>query len=88
MRRSCAVPQTACADIDVLCAEAPLKVQLANVLHSMIESGELAKGEAIPSESRLQQEHGVSRGTVREAVKILQDEGLVVTIQGRATYVA
>jgi DNA-binding GntR family transcriptional regulator len=66
----------------------PLKVQLANVLRARIMSGDLAKGQPLPSESYLQQEHGVSRGTVREAVKILQDEGLVVTIQGRATYVA
>jgi GntR family transcriptional regulator len=66
----------------------PLKVQLANLLRAQIESGELAKGQKLPSESTLQQDHGVSRGTVREAVKILQKEGLVITIQGRATYVA
>lgn len=66
----------------------PLAVQLANVLRARIESGELPKGEKIPSESRLQQEYGVSRGTAREAVKRLRDEKLVVTVQGRASYVA
>jgi DNA-binding GntR family transcriptional regulator len=65
----------------------PLKVQLANELRAKIQSGELASGQPIPSESYLQQQHGVARGTVRAAVKILQDEGLVITIQGRATYV-
>lgn len=66
----------------------PLKEQLAAVLRAQIATGELAKGDKLPSESRLQQEHGVARGTVREAVAILRAEGLVITIQGRATYVA
>jgi DNA-binding GntR family transcriptional regulator len=65
----------------------PLTVQLANVLRARIVSGELAKGQSLPSEKTLQQEHGVSRGTVREAVKALQAEGLVITIQGRGTFV-
>jgi DNA-binding GntR family transcriptional regulator len=33
------------------------------------------------------QEHGVSRGTVREAMAILRNEELVITIQGRGTFV-
>jgi GntR family transcriptional regulator len=66
----------------------PLKVQLANVLRGQIESGALEPGRPLPSESYLQGEHGVSRGTVREAVAILRDEGLVITIQGRGTFVA
>ena len=65
----------------------PLKVQLAAALRAVIESGELEPGQPIPSESYLQQEHGVSRGTVREAVAILREQGLVVTIQGRGTFV-
>jgi DNA-binding GntR family transcriptional regulator len=41
----------------------------------------------VPSESQLQQEHGVSRGTIRRTLDILRDEGLVVTIAGRGTFV-
>jgi DNA-binding GntR family transcriptional regulator len=66
----------------------PLYVQLANVLRGMIESGELQPRASLPSESYLQQEQGVSRGTVRMAVAILRDEGLVVTIGGRGTFVS
>jgi GntR family transcriptional regulator len=65
----------------------PLYVQLANVLRRMIESGELEPRAPLPSESYLQQEHGVARGTVRMAVRILRDEGLVVTIGGRGSFV-
>lgn len=65
----------------------PLYVQLANLLRGMIESGELAPRAPLPSESYLQQQYGVARGTVRTAVGILRDEGLVVTIGGRGTFV-
>jgi GntR family transcriptional regulator len=66
----------------------PLFVQLANVLRGMIESGELQPRAPLPSESYLQEEQGVARGTVRKAVAILRDEGLVITIGGRGTFVS
>jgi DNA-binding GntR family transcriptional regulator len=65
----------------------PLYVQLADILRQMITSGELPPRSLVPSESYLQQEHGVSRGTVRMAIGILREEGLVVTIAGRGTFV-
>ena len=65
----------------------PLYTQLADILREMIMSGELAPRSLLPSESYLQQEQGVSRGTVRMAVGILREEGLVVTIAGRGTFV-
>jgi GntR family transcriptional regulator len=66
----------------------PLYVQLAGILREMITSGELEPRSPLPSESYLQQEQGVARGTVRTAVRILREEGLVVTIGGRGTFVA
>jgi GntR family transcriptional regulator len=65
----------------------PLYIQLAGILRAMITSGELEPRSPVPSESYLQQEHGVARGTVRTAIGILRDEGLVVTIGGRGTFV-
>jgi GntR family transcriptional regulator len=65
----------------------PLYQQLANILRARITGGEWARGEPLPSESYLQQEHGVSRVTVRKAVQVLRDEGLVITIPQRGTYV-
>jgi DNA-binding GntR family transcriptional regulator len=65
----------------------PLYTQLADILREMITSGELEPRSPLPSESYLQQEHGVARGTVRTAIGILRNEGLVVTIGGRGTFV-
>ena len=42
---------------------------------------------AIPSERELMQKHGVSRTTVRRAIQLLVNEGVVVTRPGSGTYV-
>jgi GntR family transcriptional regulator len=68
-------------------ADEPLYVQLAGILRRKIESGELAWLDPLPSESTLTQEHDVSRDTVRRAMAVLRDEGLVFTIAQRGTYV-
>lgn len=65
----------------------PLYEQVADVIAAKIEAGELAPGALIPSESRMQQEYGVARGTARRAVALLVERGLVVTIPQRGTYV-
>ncbi|MFI6160931.1 GntR family transcriptional regulator [Micromonospora haikouensis] len=41
----------------------------------------------LPSELRLQQEYGVARGTVRAAIALLRERGLVMTMPQRGTYV-
>ncbi len=64
----------------------PLYEQLASILRARISSGEIA--DKLPSESYLQQEHGVARGTVRKAIEILASEGLVYTIAARGTFVS
>jgi GntR family transcriptional regulator len=66
----------------------PLHAQLAGILRRAITSGQYRPRDPLPSESQLMQEHGVARGTVRQAIETLRTEGLVVTIRGRGTYVA
>jgi DNA-binding FadR family transcriptional regulator len=51
--------------------------QLAGTIRASILSGELAEGERLPSEARLAGEAGVSRSTVREALRVLQESGFV-----------
>ena len=65
----------------------PLHVQLADVLRQQIILGELAPDQQISSERVLCEKYGVSRITVRHAFGILNQEGLITTVQGKGTYV-
>jgi GntR family transcriptional regulator len=65
----------------------PLYVQLAALLREEISSGRLGPHDPLPSESYLEQEHEVSRQTVRKAVAVLRDEGLVYTLPQRGSFV-
>ncbi|MEU6794976.1 hypothetical protein ABZ907_25025 [Nonomuraea wenchangensis] len=42
--------------------------------------------QTVPSEMSLQQEHAISRGSVRRPMELLREEGWAVTIQGRCTF--
>ncbi|WP_393098612.1 GntR family transcriptional regulator [Streptomyces sp. LN325] len=61
--------------------------EIAFDLREQILSGALAGGEALPSESKMMSQYGYSRETVRAGVRLLVDEGLVVTGQGQGKYV-
>lgn len=65
----------------------PVYVQVADIIASRIERGELVPNRPIPSESAMQQEFGIARGTARKAVDLLRKRGLVVTVPGRGTFV-
>ncbi|MGQ0596062.1 FadR/GntR family transcriptional regulator [Aquabacterium sp.] len=60
----------------------PLSDALYVQLKGKIIDGELKAGERLPSERVLSEESGVNRGAVREAVKRLQQAGLVAVRQG------
>jgi GntR family transcriptional regulator len=65
----------------------PVYVQLADILRDMITSGELQPHRALPTIPSLMHEHDVSDGTVKRAIGILRDEGLVELVRGKGTYV-
>ncbi|MDQ2873362.1 MAG: GntR family transcriptional regulator [Actinomycetota bacterium] len=65
----------------------PVYRQLAAILRDAIASGDLVAGAPLPSETTLMDEHGISRDTVRKAVGVLRDEDLVITVQGKGSYV-
>lgn len=67
---------------------APLYLQLADLLRQEIERGTLRRGEPIPTEAELCQRYEISRATVRQALGVLVDEGLIVRRRGRASFVA
>lgn len=55
---------------------------LADALRGQILSGELRSGDRLPAEAELCELHGVSRSTVREALRALVTERLLVTRRG------
>ena len=62
--------------------------RLAGMLRDRIAAGTYARGDKLPSEMELMDESGLSRSTVRHALKVLVDEGLVRTERGRGAFVA
>jgi GntR family transcriptional regulator len=69
-------------------SQIPLYIQVGTALRRRIEEGHWAPGEKISTIEELQAEFGVARVTVRQAVELLEKEGLVRRQQGRGTFVA
>ncbi len=65
----------------------PLYMQAAGQLRLKIERGIWAPGSQIPIIEELQAEFGLSRATIREALDMLQREGLIDRFRGRGTFV-
>ncbi len=65
----------------------PLHVQIAALFRDDILSGRWPAHYKLPPEPALAEELGVSRGTLRKALAILIDEGLLVQARGRGTFV-
>ncbi|TAT62994.1 GntR family transcriptional regulator, partial [Enterobacter cloacae] len=61
--------------------------QIADALHQQIQRGELKAGDALPTESVLQETYAVSRVTVRQALKLLTEQNIIESIQGSGSYV-
>ncbi|MCC3373258.1 FadR/GntR family transcriptional regulator [Cohnella sp. REN36] len=57
-------------------------------IERLIAEGELSPGDALPTERELAQAFGISRGTLREAFRILEREGLIETRPGGGRSVA
>ena len=63
----------------------PMSVRAANILRRRLRQ-EFANGGRLPSEHEIAVELGISRGTVRQALAILQQEGVITRQQGSGTY--
>lgn len=69
-------------------SRAPLYLQVALVMRQRISSGRWGQGDKIPTLESLEKEFSVARVTVRQAIEILRDEGLLDAQQGRGTFVS
>ena len=65
----------------------PLHVQAANYMREKVYKHEWLPDAQIPTEHELMEELEMSRGTVRRAIAALVEEGLLIQMRGRGTFV-
>jgi len=79
------------ADLDIpLTSNArgiPRYLQLSTLFRRMISSGEWQVGSQIPTVEELAKEYGVARATVRQALGILNAEGMIERFRAKGTFV-
>ncbi|MEV4473264.1 GntR family transcriptional regulator [Nonomuraea sp. NPDC049504] len=68
-------------------ADSPVYEQIAALLRARIEAGEWAPRQRLPSVTHLEQEYGVARQTVLQALSVLRDLGIVYTVKNRGSFV-
>ena len=61
--------------------------RIADAIRTKISNGEYKVGEALPTEAQLRELFSVSRVTVRQAIKLLVENGELESVQGSGTYV-
>ena len=66
----------------------PLYIQVASVMRRRIETNQWLPGQKISTLVELEREFEVARVTIRQAVDVLRQEGLLHSQQGRGTFVA
>ena len=65
----------------------PIYEQIVNQIKSAIMCGELKEGQALPSVRTLAKELKVSALTVKKAYDALDEEGFIVTVHGKGSFV-
>ncbi len=74
-------------DLETRLAARPLYLQVRDVLVQRIVVGHWKPGSTLPNETQLAQQLGISIGTVRKALDLMEDERIVTRRQGRGTFV-
>ena len=65
----------------------PLYMQISELLIRDIASGRLIDGSRLPPEREMSADLGIAVGTLRQALKVLADKGLLESIQGSGNYI-
>lgn len=68
--------------------DVPKHIQLADFIRARIADGTYAPRVRIPSEAHWVEETGFARDTVRKALALLVDEGLLYIVRGLGTFVS
>lgn len=64
-----------------------LQTQLYQIIMAQLESGELQPGSKIPSERELSEIYSVSRVTSKNAILALLNDGIVIRVPGKGTFI-
>ncbi|MBE6948202.1 MAG: GntR family transcriptional regulator [Ruminococcaceae bacterium] len=64
----------------------PLYLQLANLLREQIKTGVIPEGSKLPSETEMIRQYSLSRLTIRDALAVLTNEGLIEKHHGKGTF--
>ena len=73
-------------DLD-MASDKPLYEQLISFIKSDIDDGLLNVGDLLPSENEFCERYDISRPTVRQALSALEEQGLVVRMRGKGSFV-
>jgi len=65
----------------------PLPLIARDKIEEIIQNNRLVPGDRLPTETKLAQMLGVSRITVREALRLLEEDGIIIRRRGRGTFV-
>jgi GntR family transcriptional regulator len=84
LREHPSVPNVSACPVDPFGPEYAY-VQVADDVQRRIADGEIAA--KLPSERSFAEEYGVAYTTVRHAMAVLRERGIIVTVHGRGTYV-
>jgi len=68
-------------------SRSPLYLQVTEILRQRIQKGVWRKGDTLPTLNELMEEFSVAKVTVRQAVKLLEEEGLLSARRGKGTIV-
>jgi len=66
----------------------PLYLQIKEMIETMIENGELKPGDRVPTEAEMIEKYQVSRVTIKNAYKLLVEEGIIFRIAGKGSFVS
>lgn len=62
-------------------------MRTADTLRKQIQDGQLAPGAKLPSAREMQEQFGIANSTAQNALRVLKEEGLIYSVQGRGVFV-
>ncbi|MGI5281721.1 GntR family transcriptional regulator [Nonomuraea polychroma] len=65
----------------------PIYRVIVNAIKDDVAAGQLKPGQMLPTEAELGEIHGASRLTVRRALAVLREEGVIYTVRAEGSYV-